>query len=194
MIGLALPPQPPVFLALAANAIAGYAWLLAIVVLLLLRLVYQAGILAKPVRWPSMLKRRRFRLRILGVHPVPLTEPLFAETLAIQWGEDLIGEARRRAEDEVRSYFDGLFLIEVELEPPAVDLDWGEVTQEIPGVPSESWQVPYGEQRLDGSGRWAFYFHFLDLDKPLLTPAGPITLPPPSSMPERLQRMEYHAP
>jgi hypothetical protein len=39
--------------------------------------------------------------------------------------------------------------------------------------------------------RVAFFFHFLRLDRPLLTPAGPILLPPPTPRPDRLRFLTY---
>jgi hypothetical protein len=201
----------PVALVLAGSASEGDAWLLAwvgslsggdawllawvgsLLVLWLLRVVHKAGGLARPLRWPSLPRLRRGRLKIIGVHPVWPTEPLLQATLASQWGEKLTGDARQRAEEEVRGHFARLYLIEVEIAPRTPDFQWSEVTQD-PGVPRESWQVPYDERPLDDSGRWAFFFHFLDLEKPLLTPAGPVMLPAPSPTPERLRTIEYDPP
>ncbi|HEY6322074.1 MAG TPA: hypothetical protein VJA16_11000 [Thermoanaerobaculia bacterium] len=118
----------------------------------------------------------------------------FEATLAAQWGEDLGAEERQRAEDDVRNHFAGLMLIEVEITPPAADFDWNAVTQELPGQPRTRWQAVYDERPLAESGRWAFFFHFLDLERPLLTPAGPVTLPALSPAPERLRTIEYEAP
>ena len=160
----------------------------------LLRSLAGAGRLAIPLRWPRLPRRGRPRLQVVGVHPVRPTPQQFEATLAAQWGEDLGGEERQRAEDEVRSHFAGVFLIEVEITPPAADCDWSAVTQEVPGEPRTSWQVPYDERPLAESGRWAFFFHFLDLERPLLTPAGRVTLPAPSPAPERLRTIEYEAP
>ena len=45
-----------------------------------------------------------------------------------------------------------------------------------------------------GSLRVAFFFHYLDLSRPLETPLGDVALPDPSPAPERLSFMEYEAP
>ena len=86
------------------------------------------------------------------------------------------------------------FLIEAELSD-SEGFEWGAVTQEDASQPRSNWQVPYDEQPLDDDGcRWAFFFHYLDLSKPLLTPAGPIALPTPSPMPKHLAGVEYMEP
>jgi hypothetical protein len=110
-------------------------------------------------------RRRHPRLRILGVHPVTVA-------------------------DRLRD----LYLIEAEIDPPTAEFQWDGVTQEVPGEVPESWQAPYDEQALDDAGRWAFFFHCLDFSRPLLTPAGPVTLPPPSPTPQRLRHIAYEAP
>jgi len=87
------------------------------------------------------------------------------------------------------------YLIEARLSPPEKDLDWGLVTQEVPGQPRGNWQVPYDERPLDQMGeRWAFFFHYLDPDRALLTTDGAVVLPPPSPLPEHLKEIEYEEP
>ncbi|MBN1517884.1 hypothetical protein JXA32_15070 [Candidatus Sumerlaeota bacterium] len=86
-------------------------------------------------------------------------------------------------------------LIEVELNPPYLDYDWGGITQEDPGQSKDNWQVPWDERPLDAmGGRWAFFFHYLDCSRPLLTPDGPMTLPISSPVPEHLAEIEYEEP
>ena len=93
--------------------------------------------------------------------------------------------------------------------------DVGQITQEEPGVPPDSWQVAWDAKILDESGkaivgdtwdmperdiipggqtRLAFFFHYLDPSGPLLTPLGPLPLPEPSPLPERLRILEYEPP
>ncbi len=87
------------------------------------------------------------------------------------------------------------YLVEVQLDPPETDYNWDEVTQELPGEPQDNWQVPLDERPLDNTGtRWAFFFHYLDFNKPLLTPNGQIALPALSPMPEHLSNIEYEGP
>jgi hypothetical protein len=69
------------------------------------------------------------------------------------------------------------------------------VTQENENGPQSNWQVAYDEQPLDDKrSRWAFFFHYLDLSKPLLTPMGPLELPTPTPLPEHLQQIAYDDP
>jgi hypothetical protein len=85
-------------------------------------------------------------------------------------------------------------LIEAELSD-SENFDWGKVTQEDKSQPRAHWQVPYDERPLDDDERrWAFFFHYLDLSKPLLTPVGPIQLPAPTRRPAHLKSIEYMEP
>jgi hypothetical protein len=89
---------------------------------------------------------------------------------------------------------DPCHLIEAELSD-GENFDWGKVTQEDATQPRDNWQVPYDEQPLDeDERRWAFFFHYLDLSKPLMTPSGPIQLPSPTPMPAHLKNIEYMEP
>ena len=101
---------------------------------------------------------------------------------------------------------DPCFLVEMEI-PAGLELDPAGITQEAEeGV---DWQRPLDAQRhhegqggagetwsgpLSGPARLVFFFHFLRLDRPLLTPAGPLALPPPSPRPARLGFLEYVVP
>jgi len=100
-------------------------------------------------------------------------------------------------------------LIEIIVRATDGKLDFGEVTQEAPDDPRDNWQVPWGEQILNSEGtsgqpvpfpepvalrgevRAAFFFHFLDHDRPLLTPSGAVELPGPTARPARLDFIEY---
>jgi hypothetical protein len=93
--------------------------------------------------------------------------------------------------------------------------DVGAITQADPACPRSEWQVPYEEKLLKSSGdgvlhdpwrgpgepsswkgsvRLAFFLHYLDLDRPLLTPFGEVPLPPPTERPARLDDLAYEAP
>jgi len=103
--------------------------------------------------------------KIIGVHPIPADEPVH--------------------------------LIEFLVEGDGKDFDIGEVTQEDKAQPKSNWQVPYDERLLDetdGTARWAFFFHYLDFSKPLLTPFGSVPLPKPTQAPAHLQGIEYESP
>jgi len=103
---------------------------------------------------------------------VPSVEE-FEEAIEIQWGSNLTGNELERARQSVQAHFNGLFLIEIQIQPADGELDWSEITQPIPGQDSSNWQVPYDERSVDEpTGRWAFFLHFLDLRRPLSTPLG----------------------
>ena len=91
----------------------------------------------------------------------------------------------------------------------------GEFTQEVPDQPRSNWQVPYMEQILSADGakiiaddseawrkpelfrgdvRFVFFFHCLDLQRPLRTPFGEIPLPAESELPARLSMIQYQEP
>lgn len=131
-------------------------------------------------------------IHVLGVHRIEPSPGLFDETLAIQWGEGLSGENLARAEENVREHFAGLYLIEFQVDLPDAAIDWEEITQSIPGQPRSNWQVPYDEQLIDKrSGRWAFFFHYLDVNRELESPVGPLTLPQPTPRPRHLSEIRY---
>jgi hypothetical protein len=85
-------------------------------------------------------------------------------------------------------------LVEVRFDEPPDNLDWGKVTQEVDGQPQSNWQVPWDEQPLDEETHWVFFFHYLDISKPLLTPLGPCELPRPTDLPDYLSATEYEQP
>lgn len=109
---------------------------------------------------------------------------------------------------EVPSAPDG-HLVEVRSPSPPDSLDIGGFTQEEPGQPRESWQAPWIERWLDPSGeqvlteefdpppawlsesRLVFFLHYLAFDRPLLTPSGPVELPMPTAVPQRLVGVAY---
>ncbi len=105
------------------------------------------------------------KFTILGVHPVPIETPCH--------------------------------LLEVLIEGIEEGIDFGEITQCVQGEARDNWQAPYDERILekgDGSFRYAFFFHHLNFEQPLLTPMGSVPLPPPSPMPKHLQSIPYEAP
>ena len=106
-------------------------------------------------------------------------------------------------------------LIELLIKECVGKISISEITQEVPGQPQSNWQVPYEEKILNGDGtsiksnpffgedseedwlgdvRLAFFFHYLDQNKPLKTPFGEVLLPGESAKPERLNYMEYEQP
>jgi hypothetical protein len=120
------------------------------------------------------------RLEVIGIHPVDTDEPVHLVELKVT---DLSGR-----------------------------LDVSEFTQEVPGQSADNWQVPWDEHflTLDGKSvlspsypedppenpevRVAFFFHFLNVAQPLLTPMGPVAMPPATERPPRLRFMKYEKP
>jgi hypothetical protein len=41
------------------------------------------------------------------------------------------------------------------------------------------------------ASRLVFFLHYVALDRPLITPAGEVPLPPPVQLPSRLEGVEY---
>jgi hypothetical protein len=88
-------------------------------------------------------------------------------------------------------------LIEILIEGGVSDFDFGDVTQKMANQPKSNWQVAYDEQLLETTSEfvcYAFFFHFLDFGQPLLTPAGALSLPSPTNVPEHLKSIHYEAP
>lgn len=104
-------------------------------------------------------------IRIIGIHPVAAGEPCH--------------------------------LVEIELPRSCEAFDFELVTQEQPGQPRQNWQAAYDEQYLGQSAsgqRWSFFFHYMDFERPLLTPRGPLTLQASSPLRSHLARIRYEAP
>jgi hypothetical protein len=113
----------------------------------------------------SARKTMAIPVKIIGVHPIEADEPVH--------------------------------LIEILFEGDTDAFDIGEVTQEVTGQPKSNWQAPYHERVLEKSAnkiRLAFFFHYLDFKKPLLTPAGSLPLPRPTKQPTHLLHIAYEAP
>ncbi len=106
-------------------------------------------------------------------------------------------------------------LVEVWVRAAERVFDIGGITQDLPDQPKSNWQVPYSEYVLNGAGdetlteefgaadkpelwkgdmRMAFFFHYLDFERPLLTPFGPVQLPRATELPERLSIIRYEPP
>jgi hypothetical protein len=101
------------------------------------------------------------------------------------------------------------WLIELSVRGFHGPFDPGEITQDAWGKVRWQWQVAYDERVLDPAGkttlpkppfgpigvagelRLAFYFHELDLARPLRTPVGGLALPATTPIPARLSFMRY---
>ena len=141
------------------------------------------------------MKNAILSTRILGVHPVVPTVDEFREAVEILCGEDLEGPELAEAESRVRDHFEGLYLIELHVDPQGIEFDWSKVTQPEKDKPPESWQAAYDERYLEGEpDRWAFFFHFLELHETLRTSHGDLPIPDPTPVPRHLESIRYEIP
>jgi hypothetical protein len=100
-------------------------------------------------------------------------------------------------------------LIELSIDQSPEKVDVGAITQELEETSSGSLQSPWDEKYLDADGTkvigdWAdipkgqshtrllFFFHFLNLQKPLMTQFGPLTLTTPTPIPDRLNGLVHY--
>jgi hypothetical protein len=103
-------------------------------------------------------------------------------------GPRIVGVHRIIADEPVH-------LLEIDLRDLDGQLDFSSVTQTLEGKDSSFWQVPYDEHHLPGRpGRWYFFFHYLDLTRPLSSNLGDLPLPAESAVPDHLRLVEYDAP
>lgn len=121
---------------------------------------------------------------------------------------DVVGVYRIESHETVH-------LVEILVNNSKGVFDLSEFTQEISDQQKENWQVPWDEKILDiqgekiladyfsvkekpelwmGNVRIAFFFHYLDFSKPLITPFGLVTLSNESLIPNRLAEIEYESP
>jgi len=105
-------------------------------------------------------------IEVRGVHPIEAEEPVHLVDVAITGDFDSV--------------------------------DWVAITQPDSTCPPEDWQVPYDERELprlpDGRARGVFFFHYLDLLKPLQIGSTPVALPAPTPLPSDLAGVRYEAP
>ena len=134
-------------------------------------------------------------LAILGVHPVVPSTKERKEAVSLMFGTDLTPAERAEAERAVQAHYGGLYLLEVSGTAVNEQLDWGQVTQIREELRRENWQADYDEQALRAPrSSWVFFFHELDLSRPLATPVGPIALPVPTPIPAHLKAVRYELP
>ena len=134
-------------------------------------------------------------VHILGVYSVEPSTEQFNEAVEILWGSGLTGAKLKEAQVNTREHYAGLYLIEVQLDPPVATVNFGDFCQQIEGRPQSDWQVAYDERAIDAStGIWAFFLHNVDLRKPLETPVGSLQLPTLSTKPAHLSSCVYEVP
>jgi hypothetical protein len=151
------------------------------------------------------------RIGVLGVYKLDVTEDLFREQFDILYGYTMSDEERMEAEEQCREQLSSIVMIEALIENRDERFSVLDFTQPQDGVPRDNWQVAYAEAflALDGNSllvegwteppetgdfRVAFFMHFWDETKPLLTSYGELPCPSVSEMPERLKRLVPYQP
>jgi hypothetical protein len=149
------------------------------------------------------------RVRIIGIYPVEIDKLILLENARLEFGEGrfYLNDILELSDDEFAERFEGIYLFEVEIDEPDALFDLGLFTQEELGKNRDYWQVAYDEKYLnrDGSSvqpkpgtgekiRVAFFFHSPHFEQPLLTQYGPVQLPTPTDMPERLRKLFRYVP
>jgi hypothetical protein len=150
-------------------------------------------------------------IEVLGVYALPVTQDLLQEQTNILYGADLTGEARLRAELICSEQLESTVLVEAIVRDRDDHFQAGDFCQSRDDVPRDSWQVAWAEAYLTVDGvtrleaRWpdpppaknfrvAFFLHYWNLARPLLSSYGELECPPVKDMPERLQRLVPYEP
>jgi hypothetical protein len=143
------------------------------------------------------------RIQLVGVYQLPVTEDL-----VVAQAQELYGDEPSSAElAQVRKQLQSTVLIETLITDADDTFDVSDFAQEIPGLPSEEWQVAWAEAFLSADGtellvergedlptasstfRVAFFIHAWQAGQPLLSSYGPLPGPKPTPMPDRLARL-----
>jgi hypothetical protein len=145
-------------------------------------------------------------VRILGAHRLQVSEELISSAVEAKFPNAMIKWWKRGAiRREVKAELSLVALIEVEILGADGRLQIGDFRQ------SDSDQVAYDEAYLSPDGeqvvsrdinetpggpnvRVGFFLHHFDWTQPLMTSYGPVKVPRPSPMPERLARLMPYEP
>lgn len=150
-------------------------------------------------------------IEVLGVYALPVTDEMLQEQTDILHGSDLSGAERRQAEAQCREQLESIVLVEVLVRGCDMRFDIDEFSQPQDGVPRENWQAAWAEAYLSEDGetllveRWrdppkvdsirvAFFIHYWNAARPLLTSYGEVTCPAVKKMPHRLQKLVPYEP
>ena len=121
---------------------------------------------------------------VIGVYKVPIEATVWAK-------QGNISETNAETLKKV-------WLFEVQLDKLDRHFHAPDYTQSDPKLPRKEWQIAYDELFLDKEGksrvseevgkaaRIVFFFHYLNIDRPLITPYGKISIPIPRPFPNRL--------
>jgi hypothetical protein len=141
---------------------------------------------------------------VLGVYSITVTDELLLKQTENLYGPTLSCDEHQDAERKCREQLESTVLIEVLVRNRDRLFNVGDFSQPGDGVPRENWQVAWAETYLSQDGkvlsveRWsdppntdiiriAFFIHYWNPAKPLLTSYGEVTCPTVMRMPERLQ-------
>ncbi len=102
---------------------------------------------------------------------------------------------------------DPVHLVEVIVDDPFDDVDWAAFTQDPPDIVTadvdgtedgENEAAAHAAQPVEdlpgGQTRVVFFFHALDVARPILSPFGALQLPSPTNRPGRLANVFYGPP
>jgi hypothetical protein len=154
------------------------------------------------------------RITVLGIY-LPSADWQRCEKLiaaAVSMESESLGDVADQTallaefEETLRQNLRETALIEVLVESPDETFDMGGFAQPDPSLPKDNWQVAWNEVFLTADGehviandwrdlpktgcvRAAFYIHFWNSMRGLLSGYGPLTCPAPQAMPERLWRL-----
>ncbi len=149
---------------------------------------------------------RKSEIHVVGVHALPITRQLVDFQFQLLYDFPMSEAQRSKARKQCRTQLKSVALIETQIKRPDDHFCVNDFTQVQPGLPRESWQAPYLVRYLDAEGlilleyddgkaprrdhfRCAFYLHFFQDGKPLITSYGERFCPHRSSMPDRLKRL-----
>ena len=146
-------------------------------------------------------------------------DPEIAEALRVVRAEAAAGRSQKAHVEVVGVYpvkaAEPCHLVELWVRGVNRPFDFGDFQQEAVGQPEALWQCAWLEHILSADGarvlaapeevfvkreffranvRVAFFMHYLDLCRPLITPFGRVKLPQQSRMPRRLAVVHYEQP
>lgn len=146
---------------------------------------------------------RKPEVQILGVHALQVTTQLVESQFRLLYDYAMSKEQASKARKQCRMQLNSVALIETLIKRPDEHFSVNDFAQVQPGLPRDSWQAPYLVRFLDAEGlalleceddatprrdhfRCAFYLHFFQDGKPLITSYGERFCPQMSTMPDRL--------
>jgi len=137
--------------------------------------------------------KSKSRMRVIALHRVPFNSVGFERDVSIP---GYAGEELAAWREQLRGNWDNAWLVVVEYDGPASDIDWGAFGHGA-GKP-ENRQAPWLEQIIDNTPKRsvaAFFLHYVDPKLPIWYGEIALTLPEESAgNPELFRRMEYCSP